>query len=66
MCGNRPGEGPGDGQLAADDAIINPIKTRNAPDLGPVAVMAATELLARVLEDVMTVDVGGPPRTSIP
>ena len=26
------------------DAIVNPIRSKNAPDIGPVAVMAATEL----------------------
>lgn len=29
--------------MTSNQAIINPIKTRNAPDLGPVAVMAATK-----------------------
>jgi len=26
------------------DAIVNPVKTKNAPDIGPVAVLAATEM----------------------
>ena len=34
--------------MRESDAIINPVKSRNAPDLGPVAIMAATrpDLLA--------------------
>ena len=42
--------------MQKNDAIVNPVKFKNAPDLGPVAVMAATRTDLFALCDILNFD----------